>query len=296
MSVLLFVGGALLVVLGVAMVGYGVPINEFSFGNTLIVAGTVAAVGGLIVIAIGVAVGELRKIFDGLGARPAARSSRPLETFEPAPEARPAPGRIPFAPKPAPETALREPHPLEQRMAASEHAEMPYDLRANTPPTPALRNPEIPAVNDYEDISLLPGKPVRSAPPSNANGFGMPERRSAAGGDVWRAPSPRPTQQPSNFENMWPSEPKPAPRTAAEMPPEPKPDFPPPQPAAAPDSFKPRSAPEARAAGVAILKSGVVDGMAYTLYVDGSIEAELPQGTLRFASINDLRSHLAKSA
>ena len=45
---------------------------------------------------------------------------------------------------------------------------------------------------------------------------------------------------------------------------------------------------------VAVLKSGVVDGMAYTLYVDGSIEAELPQGTLRFASINELRDHLEK--
>jgi hypothetical protein len=46
---------------------------------------------------------------------------------------------------------------------------------------------------------------------------------------------------------------------------------------------------------VAILKSGVVDGMGYTLYVDGSIEAELPQGTLRFASISELRSHLEKT-
>jgi len=34
--------------------------------------------------------------------------------------------------------------------------------------------------------------------------------------------------------------------------------------------------------------------MGYTLYVDGSIEAELPQGTLRFASIDDLRAHLEK--
>ena len=47
---------------------------------------------------------------------------------------------------------------------------------------------------------------------------------------------------------------------------------------------------------VAILKSGVVDGMAYTLYVDGSIEAELPQGTVRFASIHELRNHLAKNS
>jgi hypothetical protein len=43
------------------------------------------------------------------------------------------------------------------------------------------------------------------------------------------------------------------------------------------------------------MKSGVVDGMGYTLYVDGSIEAELPQGTLRFASINDLREHLEQN-
>ena len=56
------------------------------------------------------------------------------------------------------------------------------------------------------------------------------------------------------------------------------------------------AAPKSPSEPVAILKSGVVDGMAYTLYVDGSIEAELPQGTLRFASINELRDHLAKNS
>ena len=43
---------------------------------------------------------------------------------------------------------------------------------------------------------------------------------------------------------------------------------------------------------MAILKSGVVDGMAYTLYADGSIEAQLPQGTVRFGSIAELRAHI----
>jgi hypothetical protein len=43
---------------------------------------------------------------------------------------------------------------------------------------------------------------------------------------------------------------------------------------------------------ISVLRSGVVDGMAYTLYSDGSIEAQLPQGTLRFGSINELRQHL----
>jgi hypothetical protein len=43
---------------------------------------------------------------------------------------------------------------------------------------------------------------------------------------------------------------------------------------------------------VQIFKSGVIDGMAYTLYTDGSIEAELPQGTVKFASIDELRAYL----
>jgi hypothetical protein len=44
---------------------------------------------------------------------------------------------------------------------------------------------------------------------------------------------------------------------------------------------------------VRIFKSGVIDGMAYTLYTDGSIEAELAQGTVKFASIDELRAYLA---
>ena len=47
---------------------------------------------------------------------------------------------------------------------------------------------------------------------------------------------------------------------------------------------------------VSVLKSGVVDGMAYTLYSDGSIEAELPQGLLRFGLITELRNHIEQSA
>lgn len=46
--------------------------------------------------------------------------------------------------------------------------------------------------------------------------------------------------------------------------------------------------------GPAILKSGVIDGMPYTLYADGSIEAQLPNGTVKFASVDALRGHLEK--
>jgi hypothetical protein len=63
--------------------------------------------------------------------------------------------------------------------------------------------------------------------------------------------------------------------------------------AGAAEKFEPAvaSAPE-QPAGVALLKSGEVDGMAYSLYSDGSIEARMPEGMMRFASIDDLRSYL----
>jgi hypothetical protein len=43
---------------------------------------------------------------------------------------------------------------------------------------------------------------------------------------------------------------------------------------------------------VTVLKRGEVDGMAYSLYSDGSIEAQMPEGMMRFASIDELRSYL----
>ena len=41
-----------------------------------------------------------------------------------------------------------------------------------------------------------------------------------------------------------------------------------------------------------VYKSGMIDGMAYSLFMDGSIEAELPQGKVKFASIDELQKHL----
>ena len=54
--------------------------------------------------------------------------------------------------------------------------------------------------------------------------------------------------------------------------------------------------PASAAAGASVLKAGVVNGMPYTLYSDGSIEAQLPEGTLRFGSITELRNHIEQSA
>jgi len=61
---------------------------------------------------------------------------------------------------------------------------------------------------------------------------------------------------------------------------------------AAPPTVAPDAEPEENPEPVTVLKSGIVDGMAYTLYSDGSIEAQLPQGLLRFGSISELRAHI----
>jgi hypothetical protein len=75
-----------------------------------------------------------------------------------------------------------------------------------------------------------------------------------------------------------------APSIAA--PPAPKPPPPPLRPPVKP------AAPAATSPDVTVYKSGVIDGMAYTLFMDGSIEAELPQGKVRFASVDELQKYL----
>lgn len=300
MSVLLFVVGAIAVMVGVGMVGYGIPINEFSFGNTLIVAGTTAVVGGLIVIAISAAVSKLQRIAETLATRTPVRSSRPIEMFEPPSGSRaaPMPGQIPFPPSPKSEAAVREAQPPAD-MAVEDH---PAAAAA-----PTLRNPDRPAAvaeefeaKEYEYVSLSPQQPMLAPaavdqgepappPPVSDDAFPVAGMRPQPAVDApWRS-SPQPPlerqSETSYFDALWPAESRPAKSPViGEAKPEPKRDL-----AQAP-------APEAQSEPVAILKSGVVDGMAYTLYVDGSIEAELPQGTLHFASINELRDHLAKSS
>jgi hypothetical protein len=78
--------------------------------------------------------------------------------------------------------------------------------------------------------------------------------------------------------------------------PEREPAVPPLRPALPPvpaDNGAAPPAPPAADAGAQVYKSGVINGMAYTLYVDGSIEAELPQGRIRFASVEELQKYLS---
>jgi hypothetical protein len=310
MPALLYGIGAFALFAGLAMVGFGIPINEFSFGNTLISAGTTAAVGGLVIIGLGVVAGQMRRVVDALAVHslsvqvPEGRG-RPVEPLENTVTARPLPpeGRTPISPRPRSEVHSSDPAPVQTP------ATMPFEDELPDSFPPGLHNPEDPlAVED--EISLSPPAQVggnatfrRPTPPPAPSGIGsnMAEknREPMAG---WRPPphsapsTPNPpTRQlhSANFDAMWPAEAKP-PRSpaASEVQQEARLDT------SARDAFasSKRAEPDVQKLRTAVLKSGVVDGMGYTLYVDGSIEAELPQGTLRFASINELRSHLAKNS
>jgi hypothetical protein len=211
-----------------------------------------------------------------------------------------ASSRIPFPPrlKSAQDTGEQPvkdaPAPVER--AGKDHADA----------APMLRNPDRTEtvveeydIKQYEEVSLSPQQQMPASgpaehdeqPPANATASSEQPAFDAP----WRsAPPPARPPQSSYFDTMWPADSRPPRRPIAdenkfEAKPEAKfePMF----------EAEPIPAPEVKPEPVtAILKSGVVDGMAYTLYVDGSIEAELPQGTLHFASINELREHLAKNS
>jgi hypothetical protein len=106
---------------------------------------------------------------------------------------------------------------------------------------------------------------------------------------------PEPAEAPpASFDDAWPkpersrSDVQPPPRRAGRTPS----TFAEAGPAASGADHYPPAARNEDQAQVTVLKSGVVDGMAYSLYSDGSIEAQMPEGMMRFASIDELRSHL----
>ena len=186
-------------------------------------------------------------------------------------------------------------------------------LREKFPTLVRLEN--APVVEDA-DVSLSPKPSVRADEAvAEANNAVAQQTNGAAPArieprlEVQARPASRP-ERAKNFEAFWPKKQRPgqeAPAPAAEQPAAQQPPALPVEPVLTPEPLQfqfrepapePRPvapAPEAPTT-VSILKSGVVDGMAYTLYSDGSIEAQLPQGTLRFGSITELRNHIEQSA
>src|SRR6476660_6843085 len=312
MPAILYGIGAFARFAGLVMIGFGIPINEFSFGNTLISAGTTAVVGGLILFGLGIVAGQLRRVAEALAAGPSAGLVQPNDAFEntDSSAAAPSQGRMTFPSRPKP-----EPHPAELGAVSPASVGMPFDAKEAESLAPILRNPDQETATIEDEIALSlhqslapavqPGADLgglgrqSAAPAPGGGGSGMAAKSRDAG---WRsaAPStPAPASPPArsvpnaNFDAMWPAEAK---LQTGPVAGEPVADAKPGAPSREVSPPPPRRTEPERPHAVAILKSGIVDGMGYTLYVDGSIEAELPQGTLRFASINELRSHIAKNS
>jgi hypothetical protein len=230
------------------------------------------------------------------------------------------PETVPLAPSrpPAASSGRAGPPPRPERMPEPRPEPEPMPERMSDPmpeprPAPALDPRTASPADIMARLANLASTPARPAPPPR------PEPRPLPASE--RPPEPRQNM----FDALWPvdarrqsqsetiarapkSEGRPEPRPDArpepkvdireprlDMRPEPKPDlrFEPPMPRERnePPPREPMMPPPPERP-IAILKSGVIDGMAYTLYTDGSIEAELPQGTMRFGSIDELRAHL----
>ena len=67
MMVVMLVAGIGCLLAGLLAIGFGIPVKEFSFGNTLILTGAVAACTGLVILALWAVVRELKNIAQRLG-------------------------------------------------------------------------------------------------------------------------------------------------------------------------------------------------------------------------------------
>ncbi|MEA2897007.1 MAG: hypothetical protein QOJ84_2622 [Bradyrhizobium sp.] len=281
MTMLLIAGIAVLAA-GLLAVAFGIPVKEFSFGNTLILAGAVAACTGVIMLGLAVVVRELRNIARRLGpANPAGAARAPelavasageqptsatLDRAEPA--AQPSPSAsysVPWQEEVAARDRVRgrgdvapEAAPPEPATATKPRRNLLFSSSSRRERERAARTPDPAAADPGPAPPVAPPAPKEAAPATFEDAWPQSDRA--------RSDALRRTRTPSTFAEpnaAAPAPERPAPTVRSEEP-----------------------------APVTVLKSGVVDGMAYSLYSDGSIEAQMPEGMMRFASIDELRSHL----
>jgi hypothetical protein len=286
MMTMLLIAGIAVLAAGLLVVAFGIPVKEFSLGNTLILAGAVAACTGVIMLGLAVVVRELQNIARRLGpANPAGTAREKSEPQlspaaagdQPAPTdldgAEPAGKQSPSASSPAPwqegagardrgrGDGAPEAAPPEPAAATKARRNLLFSSSSRRERERAALTSDAPAADSGPTPPVPPPAPKEPAPASFEDAWPQSDRA--------RSDALRRTRTPSTFAE---------PNAAAAPPPAPE-----------------RPAPSVRSeepAPVTVLKSGVVDGMAYSLYSDGSIEAQMPEGMMRFASIDELRSHL----
>ena len=273
MMVVLLIAGVGFLLAGVLTIGFGIPVKEFSFGNTLILTGTVAACTGIIMLGLWMVVRELKNIARRLG--PGAATEDEGLLFSPdRPAAENASNAEPSAPSPPwhEDAGSRDrvrgdvpsaPEPVEAASAAKQRRNLLFSSSSRRERERAQARTTDPSAPD--------ARPPPAAPP----GPDSTEGPRATFDDAW------PKSERSRTADALPRRSGRAPSTLTE--------------ASADAADAERQTPAAHKEDpppVTVLKSGVVDGMAYSLYSDGSIEAQMPEGMMRFASIDELRAHL----
>jgi len=314
MSLILLVFGILITGAGVVAIGSGPAVSDSALGQSLIMTGAIAVVGGPLLMGVSSLISNLSAIADSLRLRPSAHIPRLADARQPSDNQRRADAldagpRLPDPRPPDPRQAeprQAEPLQAESRQAEPRQAEPRLPEPRPTEPTPTaaidvsgsalerLRSTVRPdrVVANGEDVPLSPnGNGLHHGTERKPEPRSEPEVRSGGPGETGKEPRldflfrpktpPRPPQQGEQFDAMWPKR-RPGDQS--------KPD----EVARQSSGEPPRAEREPRS--VAILKSGVVDGMAYTLYADGSIEAQLPHGTVRFGSIAELRAHIENNS
>ncbi len=323
MPLFLLIVGSILALLGVGSVAAGAPdwALGLSIGATLVTSGAISLVGGLILIGLSQVLSTLlqlqRRLEAGAPASaPVARAALAPPEDRPQRQTRaPAEQSDAGGEQPRVRRTPREPQP-QPEPAGDDRSVAPRDTTISVDQPRARR--ERPREAPAEEIAR-PRRPNLPQPPAED----MPRRRGAV------APLPFESEEPARPR---PRQPEPSreeiPRVRSDRPREQKgdegpPEFTPipsvpqpfsgegrrggPAPARTPEpgaetpepyipKFRPAEPAPSRSQGSeTVVRSGVIGGMAYTLYADGSIEAELPIGTVRFNSIAELQDHVMRT-
>lgn len=322
----LLIGGTVVLCVGLLTVVFGIPIKEFSFGNTMIVAGAVVSCTGLLLIGLYVVGRELknlaRRLDAGVPAVPAFAGNREATDLvqvirsgkntpdepSPTPTGRSGRDNMLFARDRSKTAEDFSDHSSQDtsrgsRLATPDATPWQEEQTDSRNPASAAETPEsASAASQRQRRNLLFSSSKRreqtsreqgaheETPVEDASTHHQSTEDSSGHETGQRQSGP---ESGSLFETAWPQRERP--RRDPALPRSSRPAR-----ASAPDSSEPAETPRERyqsprraeAESVSIVKSGVVDSMAYSLYSDGSIEAQMPEGMVRFASIEELRAHL----
>jgi hypothetical protein len=306
MKVVLLIAGIGFLLAGLLAVIAGIPVKEFSFGNTLIVTGAVLTSTGMILLGLWTVVRELRNIAEQLGhdlpakgrsasASSAAPDNQVREVREVREESdflfsrdQPAVENVGHA-----EPVARAPSPVPWQETARSRER----ARSEAPAAPESVE-AAPAAKSRRNLMFSSSRRERERAQGGAAGPAATEDIHAV--PIAAPPSLEASEVPAaTFDGAWPKTERPrAPEVKAPEAPLPRRSnrtpstFTQATADAASDERHPPAAQQEEPPPVTVLKSGVVDGMAYSLYSDGSIEAQMPEGMMRFASIDELRAYL----